>query len=312
MDNWTAADIPSQDGKLAIITGPTSGAGLSIALGLVSAGARLVLAARNAQKTQSLIEKIRAEFPSADVSAIMLDLANLASIRHFAETIARKYTHLDLLINNAGVAAIPYQRTVDGFEMQLGTNHLGHFALTGLLLPYLLAAPAPRVVTVASGASNTGRINFDDLQSEHRYSRYGAYAQSKLANLLFALELQRRAERAGLQLKSIASQPGWTATNLGPDKDTNPLEHRLWVILNRLFAHSPEVGAVPTLYAATVVDLTGGTYISPSGFRGLHGPPAPMNPGRAAQDKATAERLWAVSEALTGIHYEFSGAKTLM
>ena len=303
MNNWTVADIPSQRGRLAVVTGPTSGAGLEIALGLARAGAAVVLAARDPVKARATAERIRAEVPGAAVSAADLDLASLASIRRFSEGFAGEHARLDLLINNAGVAAIPHRRTADGFEMQFGTNHLGHFALTGLLLPRLLAAPAPRVVTITSGASNTGRINFDDLQGERRYRRYGAYAQSKLANLLFALELHRRVAAAGLPLRSSAAQPGYTATNLGPGKDANPVERGLIALGNRLFAHGPAVGALPALCAATLPDLPGGSYVSPGGCGGLHGPPRPRDPGRAARDRAAAERLWAVSEMLTDVRY---------
>lgn len=303
MSKWTAANIPSQQGKITIVTGPTSGVGFYVALELVRAGAEVVLAGRSPQRLQESLEQIKREIPGAKLTALELNLANLKSVRGFAKNFADRYSRLDLLVNNAAVAAIPYQQTADGFEMQIGVNHFGHFALGGLLLPRLLAAPVPRLVTVASGRINSLQINFEDLQSKQRYQRYRAYMQSKLANLLFSQELQRRANTAGLDLKSVSAQPGWTATNLGPGQQASALERGLIKVTNRLFAHSPQKGALPILYAATMPDLPGGVYVCPDGFRNLHGWPAVTDPGRAAHDKESAARLWKVSEELTGVSY---------
>ena len=212
--SWTAADIPDQTGQTAVVTGANSGIGLIAARELARAGATVVMACRDQGKGEDAIAELRKEVPGAEPQLRRLDLASLASVREFATAVSGQHGSIDLLVNNAGVMATPRRETADGFELQLGTNHLGHFALTGLLLQRLNAGPEPRVVTVTSTAHRTGRINFDDLQGEKRYFRWAAYGQSKLANLLFAYELQRRAEAAGLELRSIAAHPGYSATNL--------------------------------------------------------------------------------------------------
>jgi NAD(P)-dependent dehydrogenase (short-subunit alcohol dehydrogenase family) len=231
-------------------------------------------------------------------------------VRDFAAAASEELGELHLLVNNAGVMAIPRRRTADGFEMQFGTNHLGHFALTGLLMPSLLAADDPRVVTVSSGAHKMGRIAFDDLQSERRYSRWRVYGQAKLANLMFALELQRRADAAGAPLRSLAAHPGYAATNLQTQSGRmrgNRLDELANVTLNKLVAQSDEQGALPTLYAATM-DLPGGTYIGPNGPLEMRGSPTVVKPASHARDTKTAARLWDVSEDLTGVTYEFATA----
>jgi NAD(P)-dependent dehydrogenase (short-subunit alcohol dehydrogenase family) len=296
---WTADDIPDQRGRRAIVTGANSGLGLVIARELARKGATVVLACRNVEKGEAALAGIRAEVPGADAELAALDLASLASVRAFA---AAQDAPLDLLVNNAGLMAPPRGTTADGFELQLGTNHLGHFALTGLLLDRLRAAPAPRVVTLSSGAHRMGRIDFDDLQGERRYRRWRAYGQSKLANLLFMLELDRRARAAGWPLVSVAAHPGYAATNL--QFAAPPLLDRAGMrVLNVVVAQSADQGALPALYAATVPDLPGGSYVGPGGPAELRGSPRPAGMSRRAQDPGTARRLWDVSEALTGVTY---------
>ncbi len=300
---WTADDIPDQAGRLAVVTGANSGLGLITARELARAGATVVLACRDTGRGEHALSQIRAAAPGADVSVGALDLADLGSVRAFAERFAAEHDRLDLLINNAGVMAPPRRLTADGFESQLGTNHLGHFALTGLLLGRLLAAPQPRVVTLSSGAHRIGRINFDDLQGERRYNNWRAYGQSKLANLMFCFELDRRATAAGTPLLSIAAHPGYAATNLqfaGPRFH----ERAIMVITNRVFAQSAEMGALPTLYAATAADLPGGSFVGPDGFMEQRGHPHLVTAAGKAYDQDAWRRLWDVSEELTGVRWE--------
>src|SRR5580700_10231126 len=261
-DGWTAADISDQSERVAIVTGANSGLGLVTARELARAGARVVLACRSIDKGEEASTRIVSAVPAADVTAAVLDLADLESVRAFA---AGAPGQIDLLINNAGVMAAPRRLTRDGFESQFATNHLGHFALTGLVLGRLLTAPAPRVVTVSSALHRTGTINFDDLQGERKYKRWGAYGQSKLANLMFCFELQRRSVEAGSALLSMAAHPGYAATNLQAAGTDRFYERWYMAIGNKLFAQSAEMGALPTLYAATVPDLPGGTFVGPGG-----------------------------------------------
>jgi NAD(P)-dependent dehydrogenase (short-subunit alcohol dehydrogenase family) len=300
--NWTAADIPDQRGRVAVVTGANSGLGLVTARELARAGARVVLASRSAQKGRDAAALIGAAVPGADVQPAMLDLADLESVRAFA---AAAPDRLDLLINNAGVMAAPRRLTKDGFESHFATNHLGHFALTGLLLGRLLAAPAPRVVTVSSTMHRGGTIDFDDLQGERKYSRWGAYSQSKLANLMFCFELQRRAAAAGTALLSMAAHPGYAATNLQSAGTDRFYERWFMAIGNRLFAQSAEMGALPTLYAATFPDLPGGTYVGPGGRSEQRGYPKVVTAAGKAYDEQAWVRLWELSETLTGVRYEF-------
>jgi NAD(P)-dependent dehydrogenase (short-subunit alcohol dehydrogenase family) len=301
---WTGEDIPDQRGRTAIVTGGNSGLGRIAARELARHGARVVIASRDNAKSAEAARAIVAAFPSSTVDAAQLDLANLASIRAFADRIRTDHDRIDLLVNNAGVMAAPFRRTADGFELQFGTNHLGHFALTGLLLPRLYGRPDARVVTVSSNNHKGGRIQFDDLQGEHDYSRWGAYAQSKLANLLFAFELDRRLRAAGWPLISVAAHPGYSATNLqlsGP-----PLHERLAMrVSNRLFAQSAEMGALPLLYAATAPGLEGGSYVGPDGRGEMRGHPTLVQATTRAHDEEAARRLWDVSEELTGVRYDF-------
>lgn len=293
---WTAADIPDQSGKVAIVTGANSGLGASIARDLARAGASVVLAVRNTAKGEEVAEQIgdRARVEE-------LDLADLASVRSFAERLTER--RIDLLINNAGVMAPPRRMTADGFESQIGTNHLGHFALTGLLMPHVLAADTPRVVTQASGAHRVGRINFDDLQGERHYNNWLAYGQSKLANLMFAFELQARA--AGTALKSLAAHPGYAATNLQFAGPARWYERASMAVANRVIAQDAAAGALPALYAATAPDAVGGSYFGPDGHLELRGSPHLVTAAGRAYDEQARRRLWEMSEELTGVQYAF-------
>jgi NAD(P)-dependent dehydrogenase (short-subunit alcohol dehydrogenase family) len=304
-DKWTARDIPDQRGRVAVVTGANSGLGLATARELARAGAHVVLACRSEQKGQDAAARIRGAVPSADVEPGVLDLADLDSVRAFAGSVPGP---LDLLINNAGIMAAPRGLTKQRFESQFGTNHLGHFALTGLLLGNLLGAPAPRVVTVSSALHRNGTINFDDLQGERGYSRWGAYSQSKLANLMFCFELQRRAVDAGSALRSMAAHPGYAATNLQSAGSPHFYERAFTWVGNELFAQSADMGALPTLYAATFPDLPGGTFVGPGGRGEQRGHPKVVGAAGKAYDEDAWRRLWDVSEQLTGVRYEFSRA----
>jgi len=302
---WTLADIPPQAGRHAIVTG-TGGLGYETALALAAAGASVVLAGRNETKGRGSVVRILNRHPAASVVFERLDLASLASIADFAGQMEAQRKPIDLLVNNAGVMAPPKRETTsDGFELQFGTNHLGHFALTGRLLPLLRAGKAPRVTTVSSGAHHTGKIDFDDLQRAKRYSPWLAYSQSKLANLLFAFELQRRSDQGGWGLMSNAAHPGYARTELianGPG--LNSLSSRVGSLLVAPWAsQSPADGALPQLFAATSPDAKPAGYYGPGRLFELVGPPAPARISQAAQDQAAARRLWEVSEALTKVRY---------
>jgi NAD(P)-dependent dehydrogenase (short-subunit alcohol dehydrogenase family) len=287
---WTADDIPAQDGRTFVITGANSGIGLEAARALGAAGAHVVVACRDTSKGDHAVAELEGDF---DVRR--LDLADLSSVRAFAAELDRD---VDVLIDNAGVMAVPRGQTADGFELQLGTNHLGHFALAGLLLPRI----RDRVVTISSQAHRTGRINFGDLQSERRYQRWMAYGQSKLANLLFMMELARRLDAAGSALRSVAAHPGYSATNL--QSHTQSIQDQLMGIANRLIAQSAAMGALPTLYAATA-DLPGAAYVGPDGLFEQRGHPKLVDMSGAAKNADAARRLWEISEELTGVRYDF-------
>jgi NAD(P)-dependent dehydrogenase (short-subunit alcohol dehydrogenase family) len=290
-----------------VVTGGNSGLGLAAAEALAKAGATVVLACRDAGKGADAAERVGAAAPGMKVEVEELDLANLASVRTCAERLRVRPGGVDLLINNAGVMATPRRLTTDGFELQFGTNHLGHFALAGLLLPALRDREDARVVTVSSTAHKFGRIAFDNLGGSRRYFRWRAYGQSKLANLLFARELDRRLRAAGWGVKSLAAHPGYAATNLqsaGPPA----IDQLLMALPDRLLAQSAAMGALPELYAATRPNLDGGLYIGPDGFEEQRGYPKVVAPARGGRDEVTAKRLWTVSEALTGVEYDFSAA----
>jgi NAD(P)-dependent dehydrogenase (short-subunit alcohol dehydrogenase family) len=305
---WTAADVPDQSGKLAVVTGANSGLGLITARELARAGARVVLACRDEGKGEQAAEQIRSDAPDAEVEAAALDLASLASVREFAGRLGAAEGRLDILVNNAGIMAAPKRTTADGFELQFGTNHLGHFALTGLLLEPLLAAPEARVVTVSSTFHVLGKMDFDDLQSERRYRRWPAYGRSKLANLLFAFELDRRARHAGAPLRSVAAHPGYSRTNLQTASLKFAPARAFMTMNNLLWAQSAEVGALSPLYAATVPDLEGGSFVGPKHLLGHRGHPQIVRATGRAYDEESAERLWEKSEELTGVRYELARA----
>ncbi len=291
--------MPDQTGRTALVTGANSGLGLHTAIGLARKGARVLMACRSPERGQEALGRVRLAAPGAEAELVRLDLASLASVRAAAEEVAGRVPHLDVLVNNAGVMAVPRTLTEDGFELQLGTNHLGHYALTGLLLPSLLAAPAPRVVSVSSAAHKMGRIDFDDLMGERSYGRWKAYGQSKLADLLFVGELQRR---AGDRLLAAAAHPGYAATNLQTGQG-NPLLELPMKLGNLLLAQSDAAGALPQLYAATMPDVRGDDYWGPS-LGELRGAPKRVGRSTAAQDLVVAHRLWEVSQDLTGVAYD--------
>ncbi|MFI7131460.1 oxidoreductase [Nonomuraea sp. NPDC050153] len=302
---WTLHAMPDQAGRVAVVTGANSGIGFITARELARLGAHVVLACRDPERGQAALTRMRGEVPGVHLELRRVDLGSLTSIREFAAGWDRD--RLDLLVNNAGVAMVPYALTADGFESQFGVNHLGTFALTGLLLPHLLAAPEPRVVTVSSEGQRFARFDLENLNAERRYRTAFAYVQSKRANLYFATELQRRADAAGLKLRSMAVAPGLTRTNVLTG-GANSGRGRLYTTLTRLlvraaFRPTPE-GAKTSLYAATVPDLPGGSYIVPDGPLQLRGEPTRRARERAMRDTDTATRLWQLSERLTGVTYD--------
>ena len=306
--SWSVEDIPAQSGRVAIVTGANSGLGLETSVALAGAGARVIMACRNPVKADAALQTVRSRIADADVSLMRLDLASLTSIRDFAHQFLSEHDQLDLLINNAGVMAIPLGRTEDGFEMQIGTNHLGHFALTGLLMNTLQETTGARVVNVASLAHRWTRgLDMDDLNFEDRgYNKWDAYGKSKLANLLFTLELQRRLDSKSCGVLAAAAHPGYAATNLqfvGPEQEGSKFAAGFMKIGNALMGQPASSGALPSLYAATADDISNGDYIGPGGFQQLRGSPRKVGRSKAARDEAAAKQLWALSEQLTGIPY---------
>jgi NAD(P)-dependent dehydrogenase (short-subunit alcohol dehydrogenase family) len=294
--DWSESDIPDQGGRVAIVTGANSGIGFETARALAQKGARVVLACRDAGRGRDAEQRLRSAAPKADARFMPLDLGSLASVEAFSKDFAAEESQLDLLCNNAGVMMPPLGRTADGFELQLGTNHLGHFALTGRLLPLLRRSGDARVVSVSSIGHYLGRIDFDDLQSERRYGRLRAYAQSKLANLLFVRELARRLAARGEAIVAAGAHPGSTRTNL---QQHSPLFRAVVAV----FSQESAGGALPTLYAATAPGVRGGDYFGPGRVFEMVGPPRPAFSTRASKDAETAKRLWEVSERLTGVAY---------
>ncbi len=294
---WTHADIPDQTGRVAIITGANSGIGKETARELARRGAQIVLACRSAERAAEAIADIVAELPDAQVEFMRLDLADLEQVAEFAAQVLERFDHIDLLINNAGVMMPPPSKTKQGFELQFGVNHLGHFALTGLLLERITATEGARIVNVSSQAHRQGKMDFDDLDFEARgYKRMAAYGQSKLANLLFTFELARQLETHGSSVITAAAHPGWTQTNL--QKHSGMIR---W--LNPMFGMEPRGGALPTLRAATAPDVCSGDYYGPRGFYEMRGAPKKVGTTKAAKSEADARRLWSVSEQRTGVSY---------
>lgn len=296
---WTTANIPDQSGKVAIVTGANSGIGYETAKALAAKGATVIMACRNLEKAHAAADKIKRDVPGAKLDIIQLDLADLAAVREFAAQFQARYDQLNLLINNAGIMFPPFTETKDGFEVQFGANHLGHFALTGLLLDTLLVTSGARVVNVSSMAHRMGKIDFDNLNAEKGYNPSAAYAQSKLANLLFSLELNRQFEAHGLDLMAVSAHPGWTATNL---------QRGLMATATRIVGQSAPMGALPTLRAATDPNVRPNEYYGPARFVEVRGYPKKVGTIAAAQDVALAQKLWHVSEEMTGVRYKWNQA----
>ncbi|KFF97912.1 oxidoreductase [Streptomyces europaeiscabiei] len=306
MAGWNVGDIPDQRGRAAVVTGANSGIGYVAARELARRGAHVVLACRSPERGAAALERMSSEVPDASVELIRLDLGDLGSVRDFAQAYGRASDRLDLLVNNAGVMAVAQSRTADGFETQFGTNHLGHFALTGLLLPMLLATPGARIVTVSSTMHLRANIDIDDLNSERRYGRWVAYGRSKTANLLFTHELARRLAANGSEVVAAAAHPGYAATNLqtaGATAEGRKGVERFMRVGNSVFAQSAEAGALPTLYAATAPDVRPDSFIGPS-FLMWRGAPGPARRAPWARDDRAGERLWTASEELTGVTYD--------
>jgi len=297
---WTAADIPDLSGRVAIVTGANSGLGLITARELARRGAEVVVACRSVAKGAAAAADIKAATGGPAPRISQLDLGSLDSVRRFAGEFSDQ--RVDLLVNNAGVMMTPRMVTIDGFELQLGTNHLGHFALTGLLLPSLERGDSSRVVTVSSNEHKGGRLDFDDLQQEAGYSPRGAYQRSKLANAVFAIELDRRLRALAAPVMSVFAHPGYSATNLQSSGPTG-VAKALMAISNRVVAQSADRGALPTLYAATAAAVEGGQYFGPDGIAEMRGFPTRTKAIPEAYDQATGTRLWEVSEELTGVSY---------
>ncbi|CAN5570400.1 SDR family NAD(P)-dependent oxidoreductase [soil metagenome] len=298
-EKWNTENIPNQKGKVVIVTGSSSGIGFEAARVLANKEASVIIAVRNLEKGNKALEKILEQNKEADLKVLELDLANLESVKKFAENFKKNYSQLDLLINNAGVMIPPYSKTADGFELQFGTNHLGHFALTAQLLDLLITTKGARIVNVSSGAHKYGNIDFDDLNWENRsYSAWKAYGDSKIANLYFTFELDRKLKENDFDTIVTAAHPGWTATELQRNMG-------VFEFLNRLFSQDITMGALPTLRAATEEGLVGAEYFGPNGFMEMRGNPVKVNSNDLSKDETIAKKLWEVSEKLTGVNFEF-------
>ncbi len=303
--NWTAKDIPSQAGKRVIVTGANSGVGFQTARELARAGAEVVLAGRSPERIRHAVGKIKAEQPQAEVHAGLLDLSTLASVRAFAEAERAAGRPLDILVNNAGISVTPRRElTVDGFEKQLATNYLGHFALTALLLPLLLRVPAPRVVSISSNAHQRASLELDDIHLAQGYNPYKAYAQTKLAMLVYAFELQRQSDAHGGKLASIAAHPGLSKTAIA--KEAEGVVKIGSQVLLAVLGQTDVQGALPQLYAAAAPEAKPGGYYGPDGFQGFKGYPAPAKIAPTAADPSAGTRLWRLSEEITGVHYDWA------
>lgn len=295
--NWDNNNIPDQKGKIVIVTGSSSGIGLQTAGVLASKNASVILAVRNLSKGTKAINEIKQKYANTNVTLMELDLANLDSIKNFAKVFKEQYSQLNLLINNAGVMIPPYSKTKDGFELQFGTNHLGHFALTGLLFNIIKSTKNSRIINVSSNAHKFGKINFDDLNWEKRtYKAWNAYGDSKIANLLFTYELHKRLKEENSTTIVAAAHPGWTATDLQRYSG-------IFEFMNGLFAQKIEMGALPTLYAATSENVHSGEYFGPSDWMGWRGYPKKVESNELSHNNEIAAKLWEVSEKLTGITY---------
>lgn len=303
---WTTENIPPLDGKNILITGANSGLGLASAKALARRGAHVILACRTLAKANAAAEEIRAGNSSARLEAQAVDLTDLSSVRTFAREVNARHARLDVLLNNAGVMATPYLRTHEGFELQFGTNHLAHFALTGLLFELLTKTPGARVVNVSSLAHRIGKLRFDDPAWERKYAKWPAYGMSKLANLLFTYELARRARVAGIDVRSVAAHPGYSSTNLQLQgaalaEDTVKLWATRW--FTPLVAQKADRGALPQLYAAVADDVSSGDFIGPDGLAETRGYPKKTRSNARSHEASDMQRLWELSERLTGVHF---------
>ena len=306
---WSYEGLPRLDRRLAVVTGANSGIGFEAAWMLAARGAHVIMACRNPEKAEKALDAARAKAPGAEIDTIALDLGSLQSVKTFARAVGERFSAVHLLVNNAGVMALPFTKTVDGFEMQFGVNHLGHFALTGLLLPALQLGGSPetpaRVVNISSGLHRSGRIYWDDLDGEKSYEKWTRYSQSKLANLLFTYELSRRMGAKGMPVRSVAAHPGYAATNLqfvGPQMAASRLQSGIMTLANALFAQSAEQGAWPTVYAAAAPEVAAGDYIGPAVFE-MWGAPKKVASSAASRSETDQRRLWEVSERLTGVSW---------
>lgn len=309
MATWTETDVSDQSGRTVLVTGANSGIGWEAARVLAQRGAKVYLGCRDPERGREAVKRILEVAPGSNVELLPLDLADLDSVRRAASAYTSENQSLDLLINNAGVMATPLGRTAQGFEMQLGVNHLGHFALTGLLLPQLLRAAGSRVVSVSSNAHRFGRVRFDDLSWQSDYRPWAAYGQSKLANLLFTYELQRKLEAAGSSSAALAAHPGGSNTNLGhenPGGLLNSLLHVSRPLIERYLLQSSAMGALPTLRAAVDQEAKGGEYYGPGGFNEQTGHPVRVGSNKRSKSLEDAARLWRASEDLVGVKYEWS------
>lgn len=306
---WNYDDIPDQSGKNFIITGANSGLGLSTTKGLAAHGATVIMACRSQEKADEASDEVRKEYPDANLEIMLLDLSSFESIKQFAESFKAKYSQLHGLLNNAGIMQPPFRKTEDGLELQMGINHFGHYLLTGLLLDTIKSTPGARVVLQSSGAhALTKGINFEDINNEEKYSRTNVYAQSKLANLLFANELDRKFKSHNIDAIAVGVHPGYTATNLqssGPAVGGSSMFSRIYKVTNLLFAQNVDKGALPLLYAAVGPDVKGGDFIGPGGFRSLRGHPKRVKAKNTAYNDEAAQKLWEISEEKTGLVYNF-------
>ncbi len=301
---WTTAVLPDLTSKIVLVTGANSGIGFEASKVLAQKGAAVVMACRNMEKAEVALAELKRDVPEAKAEIMQLDLASLTSVRTFSEAFKAKYEQLDVLVNNAGIMMVPYGTTEDGFERQFGTNHLGHFALTGLLLDVIKNTPDARVVSISSGGHRMGNMDFDNLMYEggQGYSEGPAYGRSKLANLLFTYELQRRFEANGVNAIAVAAHPGGSDTNLGNHLDGNLMWKVMMPIMGRMMQSAAD-GALPTLRAAADTAVRGSDYYGPDGFMEMSGPPIKVGSNKASHDMAVQRRLWEVSEQLTGVSY---------
>jgi NAD(P)-dependent dehydrogenase (short-subunit alcohol dehydrogenase family) len=306
MNKWSYSNIPVQNGRVAIVTGANSGLGFYTTKGLAEKGCEVIMACRSMEKGEEARSIIIKDYPDALLHVMKLDLANMKSVHSFAIEFAKSFKHLDLLINNAGLMAIPYRKTVDGFEMQFGVNHLGHFALTGLLFNLLKKTPGSRVVNVSSAAHNLGEIRFEDINWQNGYNKWKAYGMSKLANIHFTFELADRVTAKGLDMLVTVAHPGYADSKLiekGPEMNGRNFLVKAGRFANRIVAQSTEMGALPTLYAATSPEAVHRAFYGPDGFGGMRGYPVRTYPNKKKINKEVHQKLWKLSEKMTGVSF---------